>query len=404
MPRAGTDTLATELSRAEPGTVVVHHDLREISHGVVRRRLRHGSHDMTTVLELAHGCVSCTLREDLLPLLRKLIAADGVRRIVVHLDPSLEPEAVCWALDHVVVGDSTITDLSTVDGVLTVVDESSWLADATGDAELAERGLGASPDDDRSIAQVAVGQVEFADVVLLTGAAPSTWDAARTGAVLDRLAPAAPRARLSTVDASTLLGRVPEFARRGRIDDAHGPLLRGEPPLEPDCGVAVTVFRDRRPFHPERLHQSIDALLDGVVRTRGRMWVASQPDVALWLESAGGGLRVGHAGAWLAAVSEDAWRHADPERVAKASLDWDPYYGDRIQELVIVSHLAEPEQITATLRAALLTDDELAEGETAWRGYPDPFGSWHQDPCDTRESDDDPLSTNITDRTGRDDA
>ena len=54
------------------GTAVVHHDLREVGHGVVRRHLRHGDSEEVTVLELAHGCVSCTLREDFLPLLRRL--------------------------------------------------------------------------------------------------------------------------------------------------------------------------------------------------------------------------------------------------------------------------------------------------------------------------------------------
>jgi G3E family GTPase len=66
--------------------------------------------------------------------------------------------------------------------------------------------------------------------------------------------------------------------------------------MEPDCGRTMTVFSDRRPFHPRRLHAAINTLLDGVVRARSRIWVATQPDTALWLESAGGALRIGHAG------------------------------------------------------------------------------------------------------------
>jgi hypothetical protein len=78
----------------------------------------------------------------------------------------------------------------------------------------------------------------------------------------------------------------------------------------------------------------------------------------------------------------DDWREADPEHRAKASLEWDPRFGDRAQELTIVSHLAIPDEITQALQAALLTDEELAEGEQAWARYPDPFGEWHQ--CRTR--------------------
>jgi len=208
--------------------------------------------------------------------------------------------------------------------------------------------------------------VEFADAVVVAGRASDGWVAARTAAVLDRLVPDAPRS--STVDG--LVAVIPDGARRGAVVDAHAPLLRGCPPLEPDCGVALTVFEARRPFHPQRLHRAIDVLLSGVVRTRGRVWVATQPDVALWLESSGGELRVGGAGAWLAALDDDAWQRASADRRAKAAVEWHPRWGDRMQELVILSHDASPGHLVATLREALLTDDELV-GD--WRGYEDPF-------------------------------
>jgi hypothetical protein len=138
----------------------------------------------------------------------------------------------------------------------------------------------------------------------------------------------------------------------------------------------------------QRLHAAIDVLLDGVVHTRGRAWVASQPNVALWLESAGGGLRVGHAGAWLATADDNAWDRVHAQRRAKAALDWHPRFGDRPQELAILSHQTAPKTIVAALREALLTDDELAAGEATWRHYPDPFGSWHSDPCDDLDVED----------------
>jgi G3E family GTPase len=401
LDRAATETVGDRLMRAEPGTVVVHHDLRAIAEGVVRRRLRSGDAEATDVLELAHGCVSCALREDVLPLLRRLAGRPDVRRILLHLDPVMEPEQVCWTLAGVMIGDTTITDLVDIEAVLAVVDEGTWLSDATSDEsldELADRGLGVPPDEDRTLAQVAVGQVAFADAVVVAGRPGDRWTAARVAAVLDRLVPAAPRARLDTADLSALLAAIPPAARRGAVDDAHAPLLRGAPPLEPDCGVALTLFTDRRPFHPQRLHAAIDALLDGVVHTKGRAWVASQPDVALWLESAGGGLRVGHAGAWLATADDQTWEQAGAERRAKAALDWHPTFGDRTQELAILSHQAAPDAIVAALREALLTDEELAAGEAAWRRYPDPFGSWHSDPCDDLDVEDPSTSDSRKDR------
>ncbi|MEU4768052.1 GTP-binding protein [Actinosynnema sp. NPDC023794] len=344
--------VAEELWRALPGSVLVRHDLRDLAEGVVRRWVD----GELTVLELAHGCVSCTLRLDLLPLLERLGG-----RVVVHLDPALEPEAVCFALREVDVR---------VEAVITVVDHEAWLADATGEDAMDDRGLGAGDGDERTVAQVVVGQAEFADAIVLTGVGDHALDA-----VLDRLNPLAPRRRRDVLDVPELLTAIPEGARRGRFDDGFGVLLHGRPPLEPAPGAAVVHFTERRPFHPMRLHQAIDVLLDGVVRTRGRVWVASQPDVALWLESAGGGLNVGNLGPWLAAV--DDWSGVPAERQVIASAAWDPYFGDRSQELVVITGSASPDEITAALREALVTDEELALIDEL--EFVDPFAEWHDE-------------------------
>ncbi|MFB9931517.1 ribosome hibernation factor-recruiting GTPase MRF [Amycolatopsis halotolerans] len=385
---APNDALAALLLRAGPGTAVVHHDLRDIGSGVVRRRIRLRGRDELTPLELAHGCVNCTLREDLLPLLRRLARMPQVDRIVVRLDEAMEPEPVSWAIRNVLVGDRPVSDDVELEAVFTVLDCATWLADVTGDDLLAERGLHGSPEDERTVAQVALSQVESADVVVLAGAAPDAWCAAKSSAVLDRVAPSVPRVELARTDAARLFAAIPADARRGEVTDLHGALLRGAPPLHPDCGIELLRFTARRPFHPERLHEAIDVLLDGVVRTRGRAWVASQPDVAFWIESAGGGLGIGHAGPWLASPDGPDWADVSPERRTLASLRWDPVHGDRAQELVIVADQAAPAEIESALRAALLTDAELAEGEAAWRAYPDPFGDWHEDPCEETEEPD----------------
>jgi G3E family GTPase len=221
------------------------------------------------------------------------------------------------------------------------------------------------------VAQVVVGQAEFADALVLIG----TGGGPVLDAVLDRLSPRAPRRERHALDVADLLAAVPHDARRGRFDDGFGTLLPGQPPLESAHGVGIVHFVDRRPFHPARLHHALDVLLEGVVRSRGRVWVASQPDSALWLESAGGGLAVGNLGPWLAAV--DDWSGATAQRRAVAAATWHPHYGDRSQELVIITASASPDEITAALRGALVTDEELAlAGELE---FADPFAEWHEE-------------------------
>ncbi|MBO0882329.1 MAG: hypothetical protein J2P17_18725, partial [Mycobacterium sp.] len=166
-----TDAIAGALL-CRPGTVVVEH--RFDGH-VVRRAtatVRHG--ELTTTeeaLELAHGCVACTIRNDLLVFLRKLHRRADVERIVVHLARWLEPEPICWAINYVRVrvGPGYIDGPAVRDvmiaGVVTSVDTADWLTQALGDGELP---------DGRTVAQVVVGQAEFADLVVLDHPEPVT--------------------------------------------------------------------------------------------------------------------------------------------------------------------------------------------------------------------------------------
>lgn len=366
-----TDQISEALLH-KSGTLVVRHRF-DGQVGLRSVCIRRGDEPHTSQwpIELMNCCVDCTIRSDLLVLLRRLHRRDDVSRIVVHLPPWLEPEPLCWDINNVdvVVGPGYIDGPAArdvrIEAVITTVATGQWLTDALGADVL---------DDGRTVAQVVVGQAEFADVLLLS--APDRT----TQAVLHRLAP---RAQIitGTEQLGSALDALSDSARRGADHDPHEPLLSGEPPLVAEHGVKLVEFQAIRPFHPLRLHRAIDDLLDGVVRLRGRAWLASQPDVVLWIESAGGGLRVGHAGEWLAASAIDEPADPDPERAVLASLRWDEQFGDRHISLTALICGADPEAVTASLSAALLTDDELSRPDL-WAHWEDPFGEWHEDPCE----------------------
>ena len=365
-----TDAIVGALMKSH-GTLVVEH---RFDGQVVRRTLsglRGGElHTSEFPLELARGCLSCTIRDDLLVLLRRLHRRDDVDRIVVHTAPWLEPEPICWAINHVrvrvgpgYVDGPAARDVS-IEAVINCVDTSQWVTDAVSDAELG---------DGRTVAQVLVGQAEFADVQVLTGPEPSAL------AVLRRLAP---RARITVGPERlelALLHLEPE-SRRGRETNPHDPLLAGEPPLGADGDVTLVEFTAARPFHPQRLHTAVDMLLAGVIRTRGRAWLANRPDDVMWIESAGGGLRIGHAGTWLAAMDSHQAAYCDPQRRALAATHWDDRFGDRHTSMTVLVCGAQPIDVLDALGGALLTDEEMSRHDE-WPGYSDPFGDWHEDPC-----------------------
>jgi G3E family GTPase len=198
-------------------------------------------------------------------------------------------------------------------------------------------------------------------------------------AVLRRLSPRA-RIHVGAEGIEHALGNLYRDARRGRSDDPHGPLLSGQPPLDSRGPISLVEFNARRPFHPQRLHACLELLLEGVIRTRGRLWLASHPDQAMWLESAGAGLRVSSAGKWLAALTGPELADVDAERRAFAELSWDEQHGDRHTAMTILMCGARAAEIRDGLHAALLTDDEFRSVHD-WIHYDDPFGDWHEDPC-----------------------
>ncbi|KQS54786.1 hypothetical protein ASG36_20285 [Geodermatophilus sp. Leaf369] len=394
--RDHTARAATDLLTAAPGTVVVHHDVADLEQGVVVRTVRTqmagNVTEEQTAVELAHGCLSCTLRLDLLPLLVELAACSGVDRIVLQLDPALEPEQLCWSIGSVLLAEGgTAKDAVQVEAVVTVLDAATWLADVTGEQTMADRGLAATADDERTLAQVALGQVAIADVVLLAGPPIEDWTAARLHAVLERWAPTARTGSIEHWHPARVLAGLGLHARRGRVGHPHDAVLAGQPPLEADAGIELVRFSARRPFHPQRLHEAFDVLLDGVVGSRGRLWLATQHDRAVWLESAGGGLQVGDAGPWLDTLGDDAelWAQASPERHVAAALRWDPLYGDRDTEIVVLTHRQSREALTTAFCQALLTDEELTLGVEGW-DFDDPFGDSHDDPCEASSPADDP--------------
>lgn len=352
-----TDDVAAVLL-ARTGTALVEH--RFDGHVVHRRTttVQRGVNVVAVaVLELTNCCLSCTVRNDLLEHLRLLHRRPDIDRIAVRLGQWMEPEPVCVALSH----SPAARDVS-VAAVITAVDPDAWLPQALGEDEL---------DDGRTVAQVVVWQVEFADVVVLTQPHPDTL------AVTRRLAP---RARV-TVGAERLdlaLANLEPDARRGRSDDPYGSLLAGQPPLCEAGSARLLEFQARRPFHPLRLHEAVDLLLDGVVRTRGRVWLASRPERAMWLESAGGGLRMTQAGKLLAAMTSREIAYVGPERRAMADLIWDHRHGDRHTSMTVLVCGADPAEIVRALQAAVLTDSEMAEPRQ-WRRYEDPFGEDHAD-------------------------
>jgi G3E family GTPase len=375
---AVTFAAARALLAADPSLLVVRHDISGVRNGAVRRVVRSGSGLLEDErVTLVHGCAACTLREDVLPTLVRLARAHPERDIVLILPEALEPETLAVACGQCLVDGAPVTEALRFDSYVTVVDAARLMAELTSTDELAERGLDAADDDHRTVADVVSRQIEYADTVVLWGQAD---DAGQLSVLLHRMAPWAAHFAVpeTTVDCTALAGRLRHTGRHR--PDTPGVLARGiegyapgvhEP--VPHHGVVSAVFRARRPFHPERLHRALGAVTGPALRSRGHLWLASQPDTVVAWEAAGAGLSMGSLGPWLVALPDDRWSEASDLRKLAAAMEWDPYYGDRHTHLVTIGVDLDPRDLHRFLAACLLTDEELATGEESWRRLPDPF-------------------------------
>lgn len=399
-----TFAVARALLADDPSLLLVRHDLAGVRDGHVRRVVRdHAGIVEDTMVTLAHGCVSCTLREDVLPTLARLAATRPGRDLVLMPPEVVEPEAVANACSYCLVDGVPVTDLVRFDSYVTVVAAEHLLDGLASTDDLATLGIEAAHDDDRALADVISRQIEYADTVVLWGQSrDGGYETGQVAVLLHRMAPWATHvsaAEERLVDVTALRSQLRHTHRHQPW--TPGVLARGiegyslgvHEPLA-DSGVVSAVFRARRPFHPTRLHSTLEAVTGEALRSRGHLWLASQPETVVAWEFAGGGLSLRTLDRWLVDLPPERWTEASDQRRIAADLDWDPYYGDRHNHLVFIGLDLDPVEIHRLLAGCLLTDDELADGEREWRTYPDPFAGYF--PTDTNApagSPDDPPTS-----------
>ena len=338
---AGKTTLLNHVLANRDGlrVAVIVNDMSEVN--IDAQLVRGGdaalSRTQETLVEMTNGCICCTLRDDLLQ------------------------------------------EVARLDTMVTVVDAYRFLADLGSLDDLKARQLSLGDDDGRTIPDLLIDQVEFANVIIINKAdLVSEEELGRLRAILHHLNPEAELvvATRGVVAPSAILGR--QLFDFERAEAAPGWLkeLAGEHfPETEEYGISSFVYRARRPFHPKRLWARVDEGLPGVLRAKGYFWIATRPDLVGSWAQAGQLLEVNPAGYWYAASDPDTWDIDDEQRSVIEGL-WHAELGDRRQEIVIIGQRLDHAGLTSLLDACLVTDEELRAGPALWSTFADPFPEW----------------------------
>jgi G3E family GTPase len=339
------------------------------------------------MIEMQNGCICCTLREDLLVEIHKLAQEQRFDYLVIESSGISEPLPVAETFTFEVAGYDALSDVARLDTMVTVVDAKAFSKDIRSGEDLTARYSGDIPDaDKRTVVDLLVDQIEFANVILVNKKDIATEEElGLVNAVIKKLNPEAKvfvtdhcDVPFSDIINTHLFDFDKASSSAGWLKEMRGTHV----PESVEYGIRSFVYRRRRPFHPKRLWDVVyGSWIEDVIRSKGFFWLATRNGAHGEWSQAGEIFNFGYGGEWFAAVPREEWLYQDPEFQAQILEDFDPdpIIGDRRQELVFIGIDYNEAQITGALDTALLTDDEWALGPDGWKAFEDPFESWEHD-------------------------
>ena len=335
------------------------------------------------LIEMSNGCICCTLREDLLLEVNKLAKEGNFDYLVIESTGISEPLPVAETFTFADENGDSLSDVATLDTMVTVVDAVNFLNDYDEAKYLKESGESLGEDDERNVADLLTDQVEFADVILISKTdLVETNDVKRLNAILKTLNT---HARIIPISNGQV--NIQDVLSTGLFNfelaqQAPGWLkeIRGEHiPETEEYGISSFSYVARRPFHPEKFYQFLhDTEKFGkLIRSKGYFWLASRPKYVGQWSQAGGIGSYGFAGMFWKSVPKEDWP-SDEESLTSIQKQWEEPFGDMRQELVFIGQELDRKAIVNTLNKSLLSDDELQKGEEYWLTLTDPFPEWKE--------------------------
>jgi len=415
---AGKTTLLKHILENKKGKkiAVIVNDMAELN--IDARLIKDLKQVEEKIVEMQNGCICCTLREDLLLEVKKLALEGKYDYLVIESTGISEPMQVAETftfeaddedhedhVDHeghdhyddedkedwemklspeelkkqgeVMKAMKILNDVARLDTTVTVVDLSSFREYISSVQELVDIANNVPAEDDRSVANLMIDQLEFADVVLLNKRDLVTVDVAKMiSSLVKRLNPnALIRTTVrSDVELDYVLGTGRFSFAKAELNPGWLQEMRGtHKPETLEYGISSFVYRRRRPFHGGRLTTFIGRFFKElhIMRSKGFAWIGHWPDMLQDWSTAGAQFECAEGGTWLSCVPREHWPMdmETPEQIADVMKDFEEPFGDRRQEIVIIGAEMNHEQVSISLDSALLTDEELAKGPEGWKTF-----------------------------------
>ena len=341
------------------------------------------NHKEEKLVEMSNGCICCTLREDLLIEVAKLAKSNKFDYLLIESTGISEPLPVAETFTFEDENGTSLSDVSKLDTMVTVVDAVNFLKDYDEAKYLQEVGESLGEDDHRSVADLLVDQVEFADIILISKIdLVSKKKINKLVSILKTLNTNAEIIPISNgkIDIDKILNTGLFDFEKAQQSPGWMQEMNGEHiPETEEYGISSFVYEARRPFYPEKFHNFLHSkdIAGKLIRSKGFFWLASRPMFAGSWNQAGGIAHHGFAGMFWKAIPKDRWPE-DQETLDFIDEKWVEPFGDMRQELVFIGQGLEKEKIIKLLDDCLLTTDDLLMGRKHWETFNDPFPEWNE--------------------------
>lgn len=332
--------------------------------------------DTSSIVPLTNGCICCTLKTQLAQNIENLIKSGKFDYIMIEASGVCEPMPIVQELETIKNG--------TVDNVVGVVD-AARLADefAGGDRLLKKDAIG-----EEDIESLLVQQIEFCSTLVINKKDLVTEDEfKKVRAVIEALHPGVNIIETSqgnvavkdiiathSFDFDTVYASA-GWCKHLEEDEAedeheashehhckngeehghsheHHHEHRHEGESEDEYGIGTFIYYRRKPFNRQLLDEYASKWPRNIIRCKGLMWFADEPEMAWVFETSGRQIQAGYSGQWVSACPESEQKKILAEN-PKIKEEWDEAAGDRMIKLCIIGQNLDKEKISAELDKCL---------------------------------------------------
>lgn len=343
--------------------------------------------DTSSIVPLTNGCICCTLKTQLAQNIENLIKSGKFDYIMIEASGVCEPMPIVQELETIKNGN--------VDNVVGVVDAARLVDEFAGGDKLLKK----DSIEEEDVESLLVQQIEFCSTLVINKKdLVSDEEFKKVRKVIEVLHPGVKIIETShgDVDVKEIMGTNSfefdsVYASAGwckhleedEVEDEHHEEHhhreeeheehhhhehdehdheghehhhhhehRHEGESEDEYGIGTFIYYRRKPFDRQLLDEYANTWPRNIIRCKGLMWFADEPEMAWVFETSGRQIQAGYSGQWIAACSP-AEQKKILEENPKIKDEWDKDVGDRMIKLCIIGQNLDKEKISAELDKCL---------------------------------------------------